>query len=164
MGILLESDYQFRVVEVSDRAWLEAAMTTGIYTPDDAISYIGEWDGVSDSIPSNTHVHFSVIISKVSDNIPLAWFLTHIRDTSVYRTAIAMHPDARGQGHYRPIASETAYWWFYRCPLDIQAIVNIVDTSLVPKIVSPSHYRTIHTEGNLVYRTVTKEEDEAARA
>ena len=64
MATLLESDYQFRVVEVSDRAWLEAAMTTGIYTPDDAISYIGEWDGVSDSIPSNTHVHFSVIISK----------------------------------------------------------------------------------------------------
>jgi hypothetical protein len=42
--------------------------------------------------------------------------------------------------------------------------VNIVDTSLVPKIVSPSHYRTIQTEGNLVYRTVTKEEDEASRA
>lgn len=162
MYTLMQTNYQFHIPTETDRSWLTETMTTGLFTPDNAIEY-GIWDGISTSV--TYPLRFSRIISRVSDNQRIAWALSKIVEGVTCMHAFAIHPDFRGQRLARGIVEESAHWFFStNCPLNIENITTITDNSLVPSNLSPSHYTVVETSGDITMTSVTKEVDEAARS
>ena len=162
MYTLMQTNYQFHIPTESDRDWLTATMTAGLFTPDNAIDY-GIWDGASTSV--TYPLRFSRIISRVSDNQRIAWALSKIVGSTTCMHAFAIHPDFRGQRLARGIVEESAHWFFSdSCPLTIDTITTVTDNTLVPSNLSPSHYTVVETSGNNTVTSVTKEADEAARS